>query len=1271
MATFIRVQHNFMTTTNTAAASFAATLGSGVTAGNLLVATVTIGTNLTLTAPSGWAVAGPVETVSGSLQTQIYYLIDNAGGDTSWTWSWTGSHSFGWTIDEWNSSTGWHVSPVDSSAGAASSGGSTAVNCGSPAATTQASELWYGVLSWANNGQTLSGITPGTWTTGDTAIFSSNNNTNTSFYQTVSTTGTPSLAATISASEINAGVVATFMPTGAASAAFTSQQPQRGRMIPNRHLLRRQQIQPTFGIQEVDASVTAGLAAATGTAYNPAAGGSVTVTAGLAAATGTAYQALRPITLAVTPKTSDQVATVSGVATSTTSFTPVAGGMIRISATWLDSTDQLGKTFTCADNHSNSYAATLAGGDADGGCYLLIFDHVYVTSPGSTTVVITAAGTGATATADCLIQPYQVTGQGADQSTAAHNSFSEVGTSTTTYLISLTTTQTGSQVSVLGAPNNNNHPVPVPNANTVTDSDWDDDGVGSHGVTGHSAAATGTPGATTFGWTSVAASIFGYGVMAAEILPVSSVTAAAGLASATGAALAPAAQVTAFDQTGALGTGAAFTAGPGNIPVAGPAAATGAALAAAIGTSGNVSPVAGLAAATGAAIPPLAAQAAPGTGTAYLPGWGPGTQVAVATGAALNATITASANAPAGLAAATGAALSPAPGWGPQLAAATGAAPQPVAQVTGIDQTGALATGAALIPVISQPVALNDVTVTANQVVAVTGVATSTTSFSPGAGSMALIEVSWLFSVNATATVSCKDSLGTAYTAGPQHQDNGGATISAIFTHTYASAPGAITVTVTATNTGTAGAIIAPHIITSQAANQSGATSLATNNGAATSAAVQESLATTKPGSYVYLVAGAGANATFTAISGTTTDNTWNDATVGDTGVTGRTTSVTGSPGVATMGWTSSSAVSFGFVALEVLPIPGTTAAAGVAAATGTASPPAVTTTFTTSSATAAGAAQVPAPGWVPVPAAAAGTALQAAVVVSGPKSVFPTAATATGAGQQVTAQATAFAGPAAGTGAGQPVIFYATSPALVVSGFGSFPQVPLNASVLAVIANITQYGSDAAIAAPLYELWNGVSTKIGLGQLGTASTVTGHVDSLVFTGVSYNQLATLQLRVYARSSQPGNSGATVSVDAVSLSVEWGPSTNVVVTPKVRRGDTKFPAPAISAGRTVLPAVLAKVPLFPTVTTGTQSPGIVTPLALAAITALPRQAVSTGMTVLPGVLARVPVLPAVIDVTAPGWASAEAVLSGGNGSWTSPGNITGSPDGSNATWTVP
>lgn len=219
----------------------------------------------------------------------------------------------------------------------------------------------------------------------------------------------------------------------------------------------------------------------------------------------------------VTVKTADQIQSVNGVANSTSSFSPTDGDMVWVTATWLDSVDALGKTFTCQDSQGTNYELVQPGGDADGGCYLLFFRHVYATAPGAITIKITSSDT--TTAADCLIQPYVVEGAAADQSTAAHNSFSEVGTPATTYEISLNTSQNGSVVFIAAAPNNANHPVLIPVSGTQTDAEWDDDNVGSHGIIGRSSNATGDPGVATFGWTSAIQSPYGYGVMAYEVLP--------------------------------------------------------------------------------------------------------------------------------------------------------------------------------------------------------------------------------------------------------------------------------------------------------------------------------------------------------------------------------------------------------------------------------------------------------------------------------------------------------------------------------------------------------------------------------------------------------------------------------------------------------------------------------------------------------------------------------------------------------------------------------
>lgn len=231
----------------------------------------------------------------------------------------------------------------------------------------------------------------------------------------------------------------------------------------------------------------------------------------------------------VTKGTADEVAATSGVASSTTSISPPAGSMVRWAVAWLNSNDTLGLTFTAADSHGTSFGAPtivpISGpGDGDGGCYLMAWDHVYSSAPGATTLTVTAAGSGVSSAApsNCLILPYTITGQ-ASSPRGALNSYNEVGTSTTTYEISLTTTAVGSAVFVFGAPNHNGGATGAvtPISGTITDVDWDDATVGSRGTLGRGSALTTTPGATTFGWTSANPSPNGYGVMAAEVLPAS------------------------------------------------------------------------------------------------------------------------------------------------------------------------------------------------------------------------------------------------------------------------------------------------------------------------------------------------------------------------------------------------------------------------------------------------------------------------------------------------------------------------------------------------------------------------------------------------------------------------------------------------------------------------------------------------------------------------------------------------------------------------------
>ena len=339
---------------------------------------------------------------------------------------------------------------------------------------------------------------------------------------------------------------------------------------------------------------------------------------------------------------------------------------------------------------------------------------------------------------------------------------------------------------------------------------------------------------------------------------------------------------------------------------------------------------------------------------------------------------------------------------------------------------------------------------------------------------------------------------------------------------------------------------------------------------------------------------------------------------------------------------------------------------AGLATGTGTAQAAAPAVGITAGLATGADAAlaAAPADGVTAGLATATGTARSTAVVL--------TAATGTGTAQAPASTAIVFtAGFAHGTGTAQTVRPSTISPTLEGYGFGTFPQVPSDSVILSVVADIVWFGSDVSILQPSYELWDGTSARIGSPQQGVASDTPGNRDSIVFTGVTYAQLATLRLRMTAGTAA-GNSGATVSVDAMSLSVTWAPGQTATIAPAVLAIVPAFPAPAVSGvvNASVTPDPMAVVPQFPAPAAGFEQ-ALVFPAVLAAAIVIPAAAAAAGTTVTPGVLALAPAFPAITDITAPGWASADDIPVSGAGTWVNPGNIIGPPDGSNAVWTVP
>lgn len=238
-------------------------------------------------------------------------------------------------------------------------------------------------------------------------------------------------------------------------------------------------------------------------------------------------------------------------------------------------------------------------------------------------------------------------------------------------------------------------------------------------------------------------------------------------------------------------------------------------------------------------------------------------------------------------------------------------------------------------------------------------------------------------------------------------------------------------------------------------------------------------------------------------------------------------------------------------------------------------------------------------------------------------------------------------------------------SPPLVVSGFGNFPQVTPGAIILSVIASVTQYGSNGQVFAPYYELWDSTNAIIGTSQPGTQTVTPGNTDLVVFSGVTYNQLATLQLKVYG-TSVPGNTGASVYVDAVSLSVSWTVNETPVILPGTLPIGTSEPAATVSTGQTANAVIFAGVASFPAVAAGVLA-ATAYPSALSAATAEPAVLVSVGQAVSPGTLAVVSVFPAVTDPTEDYWATADATPGGG---WANAGNAVGAPDGSYASWVI-
>lgn len=204
-----------------------------------------------------------------------------------------------------------------------------------------------------------------------------------------------------------------------------------------------------------------------------------------------------------------------GASTATTaSFSPPAGSLVEVQLGTLQGAAG-GVTTSVTDSGSHTWTAgpSKEGAHAPSGVW---FYQAYFTSaPGSITVTGHQSGSNK---GMLQVVVKVLTGAAATQTGAATGSYDSNTTSTTAQNRSLTTTTTGSMVYVSAGNGDASGSNLTAISGTSNIDVWDDTAhSGDIGATGKSSAATGTPGATSFGWTGSAADEFVWA--AQEVLP--------------------------------------------------------------------------------------------------------------------------------------------------------------------------------------------------------------------------------------------------------------------------------------------------------------------------------------------------------------------------------------------------------------------------------------------------------------------------------------------------------------------------------------------------------------------------------------------------------------------------------------------------------------------------------------------------------------------------------------------------------------------------------
>lgn len=197
--------------------SMTLTLPAGVTAGNLLVASVAVASSVTITPPAGWtALTSAAESAAGSpAMVQWFWMIPSTSGATTFTFTFSAAHSATLGIMEWASSTGWPAAPFDQlSSNNNGNAQATALTTTATPTTTSAGELWLAHLAYRGAPQTENSLTSG-WTHFTTLNGNNGTISDSINYQVVTAKGAADCSFTIATTQFYVAQAVTFQASPA------------------------------------------------------------------------------------------------------------------------------------------------------------------------------------------------------------------------------------------------------------------------------------------------------------------------------------------------------------------------------------------------------------------------------------------------------------------------------------------------------------------------------------------------------------------------------------------------------------------------------------------------------------------------------------------------------------------------------------------------------------------------------------------------------------------------------------------------------------------------------------------------------------------------------------------------------------------------------------------------------------------------------------------------------------------------------------------------